>query len=195
MLPQGPYLDRSQSSRRHFRRHADGIVQISSFDQVETTQLLLRLNKGTIRDRNSPVAHPQRRRRLHRLQRRRRDVMPAQTQLLAIGQHLLNDRGVVPLGESVERRFFGVDQAQVLHRLLRLREWPFHHLVVQMQLESTNATKELLRRLLDLGSGINTPRMYDRKSPAAVRRREEGLMESSTWLAHPSSQAGHPRMS
>src|SRR3954451_2213382 len=94
--------------------------------------------------------------------------MPAQTQLLAVGQHLLNDRGVVPLGESVERRFFGVDQAQVPHQLLRLREWPFHHLVVQMQLESTNATKELLGRLLDLGFGINTPRMYDRKS----RRRE-----------------------
>src|SRR5438477_603243 len=61
-FPDRPYFNASLARRRNLRGHLDRVVQVSRLDQVKARQLLLRLDEGTVGDRQLaiPDAHGRR---------------------------------------------------------------------------------------------------------------------------------------
>src|SRR5207302_8363390 len=61
-------LDRSRVHRWNARGDLTGFVQVTRFDEIEASELLLGLDERTVRSGQLSVALPQRHRRLNRLQ-------------------------------------------------------------------------------------------------------------------------------
>src|SRR5690348_10151667 len=105
----GPDLHTADLRRGDLRGDLDCLVEVACLDQIEAGELLLRLGKRTVGNREAAVTNAHRGRGGHRLQRFGGDALPARAQL-GIARQALQ---VVHLPDLL---LLTVHQTQVFHR-------------------------------------------------------------------------------
>src|SRR5262249_41863445 len=105
------------AGRRNLRGELNGFVQAFRLDQVKTAQLLLRFGEGTVGYRSLAAADPYGFRSLDGLKSLGGNVASALPDPLAEGKAF---RILGLVGRGGEGLFVEVDQAKILHGLLRM---------------------------------------------------------------------------